>query len=210
ESGEPAWRAPFGVGRPGWHLECSVMSMAALGPTLDLHGGGTDLIFPHHECEVAQSESITGEPFSRHWVHSAMVSYEGEKMSKSLGNLVFVSELLKTSDPRAVRLALMRHHYRAGFEWHDTDLDDGTALLHRLLAAAERPDGADPRRYAQRVRDAIDDDLDAPTALEALDDLASAVLSGGSDTSAPHALRELGALLGIDLGRPLASGTRPF
>ena len=135
-------------GRPGWHVECSVMAMHELGPTIDLHGGGTDLIFPHHECEVAQSESITGEPFSRHWVHSAMVSYEGEKMSKSLGNLVFVSDLLKTADARAIRLALMQHHYRAGFEWHDTDLDDGTALLHRLLAAAERPDGADPRPYA--------------------------------------------------------------
>ena len=124
------------------------MAMHELGPTIDLHGGGTDLIFPHHECEVAQSESVTGEPFARHWVHSAMVSYEGEKMSKSLGNLVFVSDLLKTADPRAIRLALMRHHYRAGFEWHDTDLDEGTALLHRLLAAAER----DRRRRPAPVR----------------------------------------------------------
>jgi L-cysteine:1D-myo-inositol 2-amino-2-deoxy-alpha-D-glucopyranoside ligase len=203
EPREPAWRAPFGVGRPGWHLECSVMSMAALGPTLDLHGGGTDLIFPHHECEVAQSESITRRTFSRHWMHSAMVSYEGEKMSKSLGNLVFVSDLLKIADPRAIRLALMRHHYRAGFEWHDTDLDEGNALLHRLVAAADRPNGADPRPYAKRVRDALDNDLNAPKALEALDDLASAVLSGGSDTSAPVVLRELGGLLGIDLARPL-------
>jgi L-cysteine:1D-myo-inositol 2-amino-2-deoxy-alpha-D-glucopyranoside ligase len=201
--GEPAWRAPFGVGRPGWHLECSVMSMAALGPTLDLHGGGTDLIFPHHEAEVAQSESVTGQRFSRRWLHSAMVSYEGEKMSKSLGNLVFVSDLLKVADPRAIRLALMRHHYRAGFEWHDTDLDEGNALLHRLLAAAERPDGADPRPYAERVRNALDNDLDAPRALEALDDLASAILSGGSDRSAPDVLRELGNLLGVDLAQPL-------
>jgi L-cysteine:1D-myo-inositol 2-amino-2-deoxy-alpha-D-glucopyranoside ligase len=200
---EPAWPAPFGAGRPGWHVECSVMSSATLGPTLDLHGGGTDLIFPHHECEIAQSESATDEPFSRHWVHSAMVSYEGEKMSKSLGNLVFVSDLLKVADPRAVRLALTRHHYRAGFEWHDTDLDEGTALLRRLLAAAERDSGADPRPFAARVRDAIDDDLDAPRALEALDDLASAILSGGGDASAPAVLRELGLLLGIDLGRPL-------
>ena len=203
---EPAWRAPFGVGRPGWHVECSVMSAATLGSTLDLHGGGTDLIFPHHECEIAQSESVTGQPFSRHWMHSAMVSYEGEKMSKSLGNLVFVSDLLKTCDPRAIRLALMRHHYRAGFEWHDTDLEEGTALLRRLLAAAERPDGADPRPFAARVRAAVDNDLDAPHALEALDDLASAVLSGGSDTTAPVVLRELGALLGLDLARPVETG----
>ena len=206
EPGEPAWRAPFGVGRPGWHLECSVMSTDALGPTLDLHGGGTDLIFPHHECEIAQSESVTGLTFSRHWMHSAMVSYEGEKMSKSLGNLVFVSDLLKIADPRAIRLALMRHHYRAGFEWHDTDLDEGNALLHRLLAAAERPDGADPRPYAERVRHALDADLDAPKALEALDDLASAILSGGSDPTAPAALRELGDLVGIDLTRPVEHG----
>ena len=101
-----------------------------------------------------------------------MVRYEGEKMSKSLGNLVFVSDLLKVADPRAIRLALMRHHYRPGFEWHDTDLEEGTALLHRLLAAAELPSGADPRPFAARVRAAIDDDLDSPTALEALDDLA--------------------------------------
>jgi L-cysteine:1D-myo-inositol 2-amino-2-deoxy-alpha-D-glucopyranoside ligase len=200
---EPSWAAPFGNGRPGWHVECSVMSMHELGPTLDLHGGGTDLIFPHHECEVAQSESCTNETFARYWVHSEMVRYDGEKMSKSLGNLVFVSDLLKIADPRSIRLALMRHHYRSGFEWHDTDLEEGNALLHRLLAAATCSDGADPRPFAARVRAAIDDDLDAPRALEALDDLASAVLSGGDDPSAPDTLRELGALLGIDLTRPL-------
>ena len=155
------------------------------GPTVDLHGGGTDLVFPHHECEIAQSESLTGEPLARHWLHSAMVSYEGEKMSKSLGNLVFVSDLLKVADPRAIRLALLRHHYRSGFEWYDTDLDEAVALLHRLLAAAERDAGPDPAPYAQRVRDAIDDDLDTPHALEALDDLASAILSGGDDPTAP-------------------------
>jgi L-cysteine:1D-myo-inositol 2-amino-2-deoxy-alpha-D-glucopyranoside ligase len=202
---EPAWRAPFGAGRPGWHIECSCMVLHEHGPTIDLHGGGTDLIFPHHECEIAQSESLTGETFARHWMHSAMVSYEGEKMSKSLGNLVFVSDLLKVADPRAIRLALTRHHYRSGFEWYDTDLDDAIALLHRLLAAANKPDGPDPAPFAQRVRDAIDDDLDAPRALEALDDLASAILSGGSDTSAPAVLRELGLLLGIDVARPLAT-----
>ncbi len=200
---EPSWPAPFGTGRPGWHVECSVMSTSELGPTLDLHGGGTDLIFPHHECEVAQTESITGVPFVRHWMHSAMVSYEGEKMSKSLGNLVFVSDLLRVADPRAIRLALMRHHYRAGFEWHDTDLDEGTALLHRLLAAVGRPTGPDPAPYAARVRAALDDDLDSPRALEALDDLASAVLSGGDDADSPRELVRLGGLLGLDLEAPL-------
>jgi L-cysteine:1D-myo-inositol 2-amino-2-deoxy-alpha-D-glucopyranoside ligase len=203
---EPAWRAPFGVGRPGWHIECSAMAMVEHGPTLDLHGGGTDLIFPHHECEIAQSESLTGKPFARHWMHSAMVNYEGEKMSKSLGNLVFVSDLLKKADARAVRLALMHHHYRSGFEWYDSEIEEGSAVLHRLVAAATCPDGPDPRPFAQAVRDALDDDLDAPRALDALDDLASAVLSGGSDTSAPGVLRELGALVGVDLSRVRSVG----
>ncbi len=203
---EPSWIAPFGVGRPGWHIECSAMAMHEHGPTMDLHGGGTDLIFPHHECEIAQSESLTGKPFSMHWLHSAMVNYEGEKMSKSLGNLVFVDQLLKRADPRAIRLALMRHHYRHGFEWFDTDLEEGAALLRRLLAAAARSTGPDPLPFAQRVRDAIDDDLDAPRALDALDDLASAVLSGGDDPNARTVLCELGRLLGVDLERPISMG----
>ncbi|MDQ1382458.1 MAG: L-cysteine:1D-myo-inositol 2-amino-2-deoxy-alpha-D-glucopyranoside ligase [Actinomycetota bacterium] len=203
---EPAWRAPFGVGRPGWHIECSAMAMHEHGPTIDLHGGGTDLIFPHHESEIAQSESLTNKPFVTHWLHSAMVNYEGEKMSKSLGNLVFVDELLKHADPRAIRLALMRHHYRHGFEWYHTDIEEGTALLHRLLAAAALPTGPDPRLFAQRVRDAIDDDLDTPRALDALDDLASAILSGGDDPAAHSTLCELGRLLGVDLERPISTG----
>ena len=202
---EPAWRAPFGVGRPGWHVECSVMAMENLGTTLDLHGGGTDLIFPHHECEIAQSESVTGQPFCGHWMHSAMVSYEGEKMSKSLGNLVFVSDLLHVADPRAIRLALMRHHYRAGFEWYDTDLDEGTALLHRLHAAAGAATGPDPQPFAARVEAALDDDLDAPKALEALDDLASAILSGGTDAAAPGTLCDLAAMVGVDLTRAIVT-----
>jgi L-cysteine:1D-myo-inositol 2-amino-2-deoxy-alpha-D-glucopyranoside ligase len=203
---EPAWDAPFGPGRPGWHIECSAMVLAAHGDTLDLHGGGTDLIFPHHESEIAQSTSITGKPLARHWMHSAMVAYDGEKMSKSLGNLVFVSDLLKVADPRAIRLALLRHHYRAGFEWFDTDLDEGRALLRRLMAAADYDvdpavdGGPDPCPFAERVREALDDDLDVPRALDALDDLASAILSGGGGHSeASAALLELALLVGVDL-----------
>jgi len=199
---EPAWDAPFGRGRPGWHIECSAMALREHGSTLDLHGGGTDLIFPHHECEIAQSEAVTGEPFVRHWMHSAMVAYAGEKMSKSLGNLVFVSDLLKLVDARAIRLSLMQHHYRSGFEWHDTDIEEGNALLHRLRAAARCKGGPDPQPFAQRVRDAIDNDLDAPSALEAIDDLASAILSGGDDPTATTVLAELGTLLGVDVHRP--------
>jgi L-cysteine:1D-myo-inositol 2-amino-2-deoxy-alpha-D-glucopyranoside ligase len=119
---------------------------------------------------------------------------------------VFVSDLLKTADPRAIRLALLRHHYRHGFDWYDTDMDEGTALLHRLLAAAERDRGPDPAPFAKRVRDAIDNDLDTPRALDALDDLASAILSGGDDPNAHVVLCELGRLLGIDLERPIAIG----
>lgn len=207
---EPAWQAPFGIGRPGWHIECSAMAMQEFGETIDLHGGGTDLIFPHHECEIAQSESLTGQPFVGHWMHSAMVAYEGEKMSKSLGNLVFVSELLKVADPRAIRLALMGHHYRSGFEWYDTDIQDGNALLHRLLAAVASPDGPDSKPFADRVRAAIDADLDAPKALDALGEFADAILSGGEDRTAPAALAELSALLGVSLDRPIAQGASPL
>ena len=169
---EPAWDAPFGAGRPGWHIECSAMAMHEHGPR------STSTAAAPTSCSrttSARSRRASRSPASRsrrHWLHSAMVSYEGEKMSKSLGNLVFVSDLLKVADPRAIRLALLRHHYRSGFEWYDTDLDEAVALLHRLLAAAEQSAGPDPAPFAQRVRDAIDNDLDAPHALEALDDLA--------------------------------------
>ena len=201
---EPAWRAPFGVGRPGWHVECSAMSMQELGPTLDLHGGGTDLIFPHHECEIAQSEAITGLPFVRHWLHSAMVAYEGEKMSKSLGNLVFISDLRQTADPRAIRLALLHHHYRSGFEWHDTDIQDGTALLHRLVAAA-RPTG---RAGPGAVRGSGCGTRSTTTSTRPVRSTRSAssptpILSGGTDPTAPAVLTELAALIGVDITRPL-------
>ena len=109
---EPSWESLWGPGRPGWHIECSALALRELGTTIDLHGGGADLIFPHHECERAQSEAATGEPFVRHWMHQAMVRMDGEKMSKSLGNLVFVSEMRKQWDPMAIRLVLLEEHYR--------------------------------------------------------------------------------------------------
>ena len=109
----------WGPGRPGWHIECSALALRELGTTIDLHGGGTDLIFPHHECERAQSEAATGEPFVRHWMHTALIAKDGEKMSKSLGNLVFVDALRKEWDPMAIRLAVIEHHYRTEWEWDD-------------------------------------------------------------------------------------------
>ncbi len=200
---EPVWDSPFGPGRPGWHIECSAMAMGLLGPTLDLHGGGSDLIFPHHECEKAQSEAVTGTTFVRHWMHTGMVAYQGTKMSKSLGNLVFVSDLTEVADPRAVRLALMAHHYRDDWEWNDGELDEASRLLDLLLTAARRPAGPDPRPHAERLRAALDDDLDAPRARDVLVELARAVTSGtGDDPDAPTALVELAELCGLDLSRP--------
>ena len=200
---EPSWPSPWGDGRPGWHIECSAMAKGTIGETIDLHGGGSDLIFPHHECERAQSEAANGAPFVTHWMHCAMVAYEGTKMSKSLGNLVFVSELSKTADPRAIRLALMRHHYRTDWEWFDGDIDAAAELLDRLHAAANAASGPDPAPYAQRLRAALDNDLDAPTALAALSALADGIHHGGSDESAPTILRELAALCGVELTSPV-------
>jgi L-cysteine:1D-myo-inositol 2-amino-2-deoxy-alpha-D-glucopyranoside ligase len=202
---EPSWDSPFGPGRPGWHIECSAMSKSVLGTTLDLHGGGSDLIYPHHECEIAQSQAANDAPFVRHWMHTGLVAYQGTKMSKSLGNLVFVSELRKTADPRAIRLALMAHHYRSNWEWFDDEIDDASALLERLHAAANSSGaGPDPRPYVTRVHEALDDDLDAPTARLALDELARGILSGaGVHEQSPGALRDVAAQCGLDLDKPL-------
>ncbi len=202
---EPSWDSPWGPGRPGWHIECSAMSMSLLGNTLDIHGGGSDLVFPHHEAERAQSEAATGETFVRHWMHCGMVAYEGRKMSKSLGNLVFVSELGKIADPRALRLALMAHHYRSDWEWFDADIDDGSATLDLLLAAAGGSSGPDPQPFVDRVHSALDDDLDAPAARRTMLELAEAIVAGdGTDQGAAAALREMAALCGIDLTRPVS------
>jgi len=202
---EPTWESPFGPGRPGWHIECSAMSKSALGSTLDLHGGGADLIYPHHECEIAQSEAANDAPFVRHWMHTGLVAYQGTKMSKSLGNLVFVSELRKVADPRAIRLALMGHHYRENWEWFDDEIDDASARLERLHGAANSTGaGPDPRPYLTRVHEALDDDLDAPAARDALDELARGILAGaGVHDQAPGALRDVAAQCGIDLDKPL-------
>ncbi len=210
---EPSWDSPWGPGRPGWHIECSAMSMSLLGNTLDIHGGGSDLVFPHHEAERAQSEAATGETFVRYWMHCGMVAYQGRKMSKSLGNLVFVSELAKIADPRALRLALMAHHYRSDWEWFDTYIDDGSAALDLLLAAVDGSSGPDPQPFVDRIHAALDDDLDAPVARSTMLELAEAIVAGGdpngnsgqgSDHRSPAALREVAALCGIDLTRPVS------
>lgn len=164
---EPAWESLWGPGRPGWHIECSALALRELDTTIDLHGGGSDLIFPHHECEAAQSEAATGEPFVRHWMHQAMVRMDGEKMSKSLGNLVFVSELLKAYDPRAIRLAIVAHHYREPWEWTDDLMPTAAAKLEQWLDAAGR--GTANPQAIRDVRTALDDDLDTAGAVAAID-----------------------------------------
>ena len=161
------------------------MALRELGETLDVHGGGRDLVFPHHECETAQSETVTGEPFVRHWFHIGLVGLDGTKMSKSLGNLVFVDDLLARADAAAIRVALLAHHYRFDWEWHDHDLDVGLARVARWRAAS----GVDDGRSLAIVRERLDDDLDTPGALAGLDELAAAGLS----------VREGAALLGVSL-----------
>src|SRR5436189_1025291 len=161
---EPSWPSMWGPGRPGWHIECSTLALRELGTTIDLHGGGADLIFPHHECEAAQSEAATGEPFVRHWLHQAMVRYHGEKMSKSLGNLVFVSDLVKEWDPMAIRLGLLSHHYRHPWDWDDSHMPAAAERLERWRGAGPGEGGIDDARAA------LDDDLDVPTAMAAIDD----------------------------------------
>ena len=181
---EPSWDSLWGPGRPGWHIECSALALRELDTTIDLHGGGADLIFPHHECERAQSEAATGQPFVRHWMHQAMVRMDGEKMSKSLGNLVFVSVLAKEWDPRAIRLAVVAHHYRDSWEWDDDLMPAAAARLDRWRAT-----GPGDAALAE-VRARLDDDLDAPGAVAAID----AAAGGGGGVSAAA------ELLGIHLG----------
>ena len=181
---EPSWDSLWGAGRPGWHIECSALALRELDTTIDLHGGGSDLIFPHHECEAAQSEAATGQPFVRHWMHQAMVRMDGEKMSKSLGNLVFISDLLKTFDPRAIRLGIVEHHYRDSWEWDDDIMPVAADRLERWLAASEGAGASNSQVALAAVRARLDDDLDTPGAVAAID----AAVAEGDGVAAAAAL----------------------
>jgi L-cysteine:1D-myo-inositol 2-amino-2-deoxy-alpha-D-glucopyranoside ligase len=145
QPGEPWWDSPWGRGRPGWHLECSAMARRHLGVTIDLHGGGADLLYPHHESERAQSESANRAPFVRRWLHTGMVRYQGEKMSKSLGNLVFPRDLFRDHDPAAVRLALLAHHWRSEWEWDPAELKEATERLSAWRQAVRGVEGESGR-----------------------------------------------------------------
>jgi L-cysteine:1D-myo-inositol 2-amino-2-deoxy-alpha-D-glucopyranoside ligase len=182
---EPAWDTAWGAGRPGWHIECSALALRELGTTIDLHGGGSDLIFPHHECERAQSEAATGETFVKHWMHVAMVFKDGEKMSKSLGNLVFVDKLRTEWDPRSIRMAIIEHSYRKEWEW-DEDL---MPRNHARLVAWKGSVGGTTSDVLEAVRACLDNDLDTSGAVAAID----AAAAQGHDVSAAA------SLLGVEL-----------
>ncbi len=183
---EPAWESRWGPGRPGWHIECSALALRELGETLDVHGGGRDLAFPHHECEAAQSESVTGAPFVKHWLHTGLVALDGVKMSKSLGNLVFIHELVTRSETAAVRLSLLDQHYRVDWEWREELLRSAQS---RLATWRSTQTTGRSSTVLEDVRAALDDDLDTPGALRAID---AAAHAGANVTSAA-------ALLGITL-----------
>jgi L-cysteine:1D-myo-inositol 2-amino-2-deoxy-alpha-D-glucopyranoside ligase len=182
---EPCWDSPWGPGRPGWHVECSALCYQYLGPQVTIHGGGADLIFPHHESEIAQSETTFAKrPFAKIWSHVAMVRMDGEKMSKSLGNMVFLSDLLKTYSADAIRVYLLSHHYRSVWEWSPNDMEAAARIERRLSVAAREPDrssSVDRETFAA----ALSDDLNTPRAIEVL------------QSSSGSTLREMGSVLGL-------------
>jgi cysteinyl-tRNA synthetase len=199
--GEPQWDSPWGPGRPGWHIECSVMSEALLGEHFDIHGGGQDLQFPHHENEIAQSEGAHGHPFVNYWMHNGFVRVDNEKMSKSLGNFFTIREVLARYDPEVVRFFILRAHYRSPLNYSDQHLDDAKGALTRLYTALKNVppaevalDWNDP--FAAAFREAMDDDFGTPEAIAVLFDLASEVNRSG-DPQRAGLLRALGGVLGL-------------
>lgn len=202
---EPAWETALGHGRPGWHIECVAIALDCLGRGFDVQGGGADLAFPHHEMCAAQARVLTGEPLAGHFVHTGMVAYEGEKMSKSLGNLVFVSDLRADGhDPAAIRLVLSAHHYRSGWEYDAAQLSTAEDRLDRWRAAAHLPAAPDFAPALAAMRACLARDLDSPGAVAAVDQWAAAALADSrAGGSAEHAQRlarlSVEALLGVSL-----------
>ena len=205
-SGEPAWDSPWGPGRPGWHIECSTMSTQILGPIIDVHSGGADLCFPHHECEIAQVEPISDKkPFVRYWMHAAMVYHDGAKMSKSLGNLVMVRDLLKTFSPDAMRLYLGGHHYRQSWSHDEGELTKAEQIAQTLREAVKAGGGAgkplDASPAWAAFSAALDNDLDTPEAQQVLYSFAQKILEAASlgrrVVGAQDALRKMGQVFGL-------------
>ena len=199
----------YGVGRPGWHIECSAMSCQTLGEAFDIHGGGTDLQFPHHENELAQTEGVTGKPMAQVWMHNGMVQLDNEKMSKSLGNFFTIRDVLKQYDPQTVRFFLVRGHYRSDLGYSDAHLDDARNSLKRLYTALDLVPPAAPavidwnQPFAERFKAAMDEDFGTPEAIAVLFELATEVNRSRSAIAAGM-LRDLGACLGLLQGDPKA------
>jgi L-cysteine:1D-myo-inositol 2-amino-2-deoxy-alpha-D-glucopyranoside ligase len=203
-AGEPAWPSPWGPGRPGWHIECSTMAMTYLGEQITIHGGGADLRFPHHACEIAQSEGATGKaPFAQFWMHVGMVYLDGQKMSKSLGNMVFVDEALARYRPAVLRAYLLSTHYRAPLDYRDADVAAWNGWVDRLHAALDASSTAgatlDPQPFRARFDAALDDDFGTPGALQAISDLAGAILEAHDQRlgAAQEELRCMARALGL-------------
>ncbi len=213
---EPAWDSPWGPGRPGWHIECSAMSLSYLGEKIDIHGGGADLIFPHHENEIAQTEAFTGtEPFAQYWLHNGLLQMGEEKMSKSLGNLVSIRDVVEQHGADAFRLFVLTSHYRMPLTWTDESVAASARAAERLSRAAwavgGEGDAPDTSAFRERFYEAMDDDLNTPQALAALFDMAREInraAGEGADVSEACALlRELGAVLGLGLEQAGSDGT---
>ncbi|TMJ61282.1 MAG: cysteine--tRNA ligase [Alphaproteobacteria bacterium] len=199
---QPGWDSPWGRGRPGWHIECSAMSETELGETFDIHGGGLDLIFPHHENEIAQSESAhSGHPFARIWMHNEMLTVDGVKMSKSLGNITTVREVLEKAPGEAIRLALLSTHYRDPLDWTEQKWGQARATLDRFYRALDLPaDRSGEPSVPGAVRDALEDDLNAPLAISQMHELAGAINRAADAAERGRLqgqLRSAGALMGI-------------
>lgn len=196
---EPAWHTTLGAGRPGWHIECSAIALHYLGESIDVQGGGSDLIFPHHEMGAAEARAITGVPFAKAFVHAGMIGLAGEKMSKSRGNLVLVSTLRNSGvDPMEIRLALLAGHYRTNRDWTDQGLSAARLRLNMWREQLSRPAGPGSTETIWKMREALANDLDSPTALQAVDDWCSLPRSGSDRPGEPGIVgRAIDALLGI-------------
>jgi len=207
EPAEAQWASPYGRGRPGWHIECSAMCGALLGETFDIHGGGADLQFPHHENEIAQSEGAHGKPLARFWVHNGFVRVDNEKMSKSLGNFFTIREVLEKYDAETVRFFIVRAHYRSPLNYSDAHLDDARGALKRLYTALASVPAAPvsaidwQQPFANRFRAAMDEDFGTPEAVSVLFDLASEINRSG-DAQLAGLLRALGGTLGLLQSEP--------
>jgi cysteinyl-tRNA synthetase len=225
--GEPSWDSPWGKGRPGWHIECSAMNLAELGEQIDIHGGGNDLIFPHHENEIAQTESYTGKPFARYWIHNGMLQFSGEKMSKSLGNVVTIKEFLAKRDADVMRMLVLNGTYRAPLQFNDETLDAAENGLERLksglrpatpsakglASAGAAALAAQAETSAKAFTDAMDDDFNTAGALAGIYELVKAINTardaGATDEQlkpAQQALRELTGVFGLRLAEKKGSG----